>query len=522
MGIRATVKRFAMLTALGGLSLVAAGCLESNDPPVANAGGPYEIKVNLPLLLAGSATDDGTISLYEWDFNGDGTYDWSSTSTGQATYTYTEAGTYTATLRVTDDGDEVATATATVTITTGALPVASAGGPYTVIARFPVTFYGSATDDDGVVQTYEWDLNNDGEYDTIDYEGEFTHTFSASGTYTIRLRATDNDNNKAETSAIVQVLPLYDVTTVAFDRQITDHNGGVYVGTCPEEPLFVVAAGGFDGDNTVRLWRLTDGGEVWSQTGGGNLAVVRDIAISPNGEYVVSASDNIVEVWQRSNGTRLLQLSGHVDGIHSVTVTPDNNYIVSGGADHTIRIWRISDGQQVSYISNDCAVRAVDVSSDGAYIVSGDDNGVVKIWRFSDGGLQGATTGTGHTAKVLTVEFSPGDSYIVSGADDKTAKVWNASTGALVRTISGHDNGVRSVAFDPEGKYVITGSYDGTVKIWDIETGVQAATALSDHTGFVWSVAVSPDGQYLVSSGVDSNINIYKATSALARLAMRR
>ena len=519
MDFRATVKRFALATAIAGLSVVASGCLESNEPPVPSAGGPYEIKVNLPLTLNGTATDDGTIALYEWDFNGDGTYDWTSTSTGVATYTYTEAGSYTASFRVTDDGDEVATATASVTITTGALPVASAGGPYTVVARFPVTLYGSATDEDGVIQTYEWDLNNDGEYDSINYTGDLTQTFSASGTYTVRMRATDNDGNQTETNAIVQVLPLYDVTSVSFVRQITDHTGGVYVGTSPEKPLFVVAAGGFDGDNTVRLWDLTDGQQLWSQNGGGNLQVVRDVAISPNGEYVVSASDNVIEVWQRSSGTRVHLITGHVDGVWSVTVTPDNGYIVSGGADHTIRIWKMSDGTHVRTLSNDSAVRSVAVSSDGQYIVSGDENGAVKIWNFSDGTLQGATAG--HSAKVLTVAISPGDTYIVSGADDQTAKVWNMNTGALVRTISGHTNGVRSVAIDPEGKYVITGSYDGTVKIWDIETGV-LATTLSDHTGFVYSVAVSPDGQYLVSSGVDSNINIYQATSALARLAVRR
>jgi PKD repeat protein len=52
--------------------------------------------------------------LYEWDFDGDGTFDWSSPETGDPTYTYTSSGSHNATLRVTDD--EGATDTATVTI----------------------------------------------------------------------------------------------------------------------------------------------------------------------------------------------------------------------------------------------------------------------------------------------------------------------------------------------------------------------------------------------------------------------
>jgi hypothetical protein len=45
-----------------------------NLRPVAEAGGPYTSEAGTPITLDGSASldADGTISLYEWDFNGDG------------------------------------------------------------------------------------------------------------------------------------------------------------------------------------------------------------------------------------------------------------------------------------------------------------------------------------------------------------------------------------------------------------------------------------------------------------------
>jgi PKD repeat protein len=89
----------------------------SNQSPVANCtadpnSGAASLELNFD---ASNSTDpDGMIVLYEWDFDGDGIFDWSSPDTGDTTYTYTSSGSHNATLRVTDD--EGATETATVTI----------------------------------------------------------------------------------------------------------------------------------------------------------------------------------------------------------------------------------------------------------------------------------------------------------------------------------------------------------------------------------------------------------------------
>jgi hypothetical protein len=42
----------------------------------------------------------GTITLYQWDFNGDGSYEWSNPSTGNTTHAYTAENIYNATLKV--------------------------------------------------------------------------------------------------------------------------------------------------------------------------------------------------------------------------------------------------------------------------------------------------------------------------------------------------------------------------------------------------------------------------------------
>ena len=68
-----------------------------------------------PIQFRGSASDeDGSIALYEWDFNGDGEYDWSSTSNGNTSYSYVKSGRYNAVLRITDDDGLTSTDTRTI------------------------------------------------------------------------------------------------------------------------------------------------------------------------------------------------------------------------------------------------------------------------------------------------------------------------------------------------------------------------------------------------------------------------
>ena len=57
--------------------------------PTALAGDDAEGEVGVELPFTGLGADpDGTIVLYEWDFDGDGEADWSSSTTGMTTHIY--------------------------------------------------------------------------------------------------------------------------------------------------------------------------------------------------------------------------------------------------------------------------------------------------------------------------------------------------------------------------------------------------------------------------------------------------
>jgi Arc/MetJ family transcription regulator len=88
-----------------------------NSSPAANAGGDHTVQVGDTVYFNGAGADaDGSITRYEWDFDGDGIYDWNSETSGSTAHVCNTDGTFTAVLRVTDDDGATATDTCTITV----------------------------------------------------------------------------------------------------------------------------------------------------------------------------------------------------------------------------------------------------------------------------------------------------------------------------------------------------------------------------------------------------------------------
>ncbi len=132
-----------------------------NQPPVAQANGPYTgVKgVGVAVTGAGSSDPDGSIVSYEWDCDNNGTYEVSGASVGNTCGAFTLGGSYTIRLRVTDGQGSTATDTATVNVGNVG-PNAEALGPYTVNQGVSVTINGStSTDGDSGTLSYAWDCD---------------------------------------------------------------------------------------------------------------------------------------------------------------------------------------------------------------------------------------------------------------------------------------------------------------------------------------------------------------------------
>jgi hypothetical protein len=159
----------------------------------------------LPLDVTFTSTATGSnIVKYEWDFDGNGTYDrWHYVSEGgSANYRYTAAGTYNVRARATTSLGGIDTTTVTITITkpASAPTVQLSGGllPYPVANELTIPsqqeLKATVSGSNEIVR-YQWDTTGDGEYDiSSSKSADITKTYNetVSRIFTGRIKVTDS------------------------------------------------------------------------------------------------------------------------------------------------------------------------------------------------------------------------------------------------------------------------------------------------------------------------------------------
>jgi PKD repeat protein len=206
-GGRKDLRVYAVIVVLIALALVPAST--AFGLPVAEAGPEVRDFTGRPVVFEGIGTPDATlrIILYEWDFEGDGTYDWNSTRSGMSTHRFWETGEFNATLRVTQynasDGGELLTDTDTTTVTIrSGEPVGSiTSGTMAQVDtghRLKADFY----DPDGGILEYVWRV--EGALESND--DSFKHTFKALGRVNVTLTVTDDEGEQVVEQVIINVV----------------------------------------------------------------------------------------------------------------------------------------------------------------------------------------------------------------------------------------------------------------------------------------------------------------------------
>ncbi len=198
----------------GGTATTTRALTVSNRAPTASftaTPNPVPTGTAVSFNGAGSSDPDGTVTKYEWDLDGNGSYETNTGSVATTSKTYATAANVTVGLRVTDNLGATATTSKALTVQNRA-PVASfTATPNPVVTNTSVSFNGAASaDPDGTVTKYEWDLDGNGSYETnTGSVATTTKTFPTSGSRTIGLRVTDNNGATGTTSVVLTVQSAY-------------------------------------------------------------------------------------------------------------------------------------------------------------------------------------------------------------------------------------------------------------------------------------------------------------------------
>ncbi len=499
----------------------------AKTPPIAyNYATPTSGNAPLTVTLDGGGSDsDGSLVRFEWDYDGDGVYDWISETSMDASFTYTTAGTYNTVFRVTDNEGLTATATKTVTVGDSQVkPIVTAeANPVEGNVSLTVNFSGSAVDpDEGVISLYEWDFDGDGNYDySSPTDIETSHIYSVPGSYNARLRATDQDGLQSTDDVFITVKAAGVPNAVA--------NAAPTSGDIPLSVSFD-AEGSSDPDGSIAKYEWSFGAPgVWIASFSNDLVKQLkgysveneiggydgpwDVAVDPNdGSAWVSMrySDKVVKYDSGGSGV-LMEVTGF-DDPRGVDVTPSDSSVWIADCYHDQVVKLSSNGSELLRIGgfNDPQYVMVDPWDDSVWVTDWHNSKVVNL---DSGGVVSKTYyGFNHPLDVVLDEQDR--SVWVSDHDGDRVVKFPADTPATYdsyrpyRADSGPNNLFANNAGDvssmagklSEGLYV-DGSYDY------LRIPSNSALDLYDFTVEAWVVADSANARCLYMRGDNTGGN---------------
>ena len=200
--------------------------VETNTPPIANAGADQTAFIGSVITLSGSESSDadGDVLSYSWSLstlpNGS-IANLSNTTDVTTSFSADIAGTYIVTLTVNDEEvtSEVDTIEVIVSdVIANTAPLANAGADQTVFVDSTVVLSGEESSDaDGDSLTYSWSLSvlPDGSLATLSSDTDVATSFSADvvGLYVVSLMVNDTEENSEIDSVDITVSEVVDGST---------------------------------------------------------------------------------------------------------------------------------------------------------------------------------------------------------------------------------------------------------------------------------------------------------------------
>ena len=321
-------------------------------------------------------------------------------------------------------------------------------------------------------------------------------------------------------------------------------------------------------DNAERMASASDDGSlcVWQTRTGellrvfrhesrkGHSSWIRAAAVSPDGKYAASSSlDDTVRLWNLQTGEQVYRLAGHgrLGGRRALAFTGDSRHVASWGDDMQVYLWEVATGKAVvEYRLGPSGITIPESGSIGDPFSNGFQLGA---GTFLPGGDRLAVHINAHiyifetrTGKelakhvidpglVVSLVISPDSQLIAtsqwgkgvqtklangrtrsSSAKDHPIALRRLDDGAVVERTVLPDGGAGPLAFSPDGKLLVSGNSEPSphVRIYRLDP-MREVGRIDIPDSRPLALAVSTDNRFLATSLGNMNVMIWDLASQL-------
>ncbi|MBE1579877.1 P-loop NTPase fold protein [Amycolatopsis roodepoortensis] len=170
--------------------------------------------------------------------------------------------------------------------------------------------------------------------------------------------------------------------------------------------------------STVEVRRLDGATARTLRTGGPE---VESVAVTPDGRVVVAGDDaGGVRLWDREIVSHYR--FGGAGAVHVVAISADGEQVLSAEGE-MVRLWGRKGDPALVFPGHTGVVRALAFGADGKLVLSGGSDGEVRVREIDD--PRDYTLLKGHQGNVRAIVCTAGNEKIVTVGDDRTIRVWD-------------------------------------------------------------------------------------------------
>lgn len=324
--------------------------------------------------------------------------------------------------------------------------------------------------------------------------------------------------------------------------------------------------------DSARLWDLNSAQSARTIAVPANEQV---LGLSANAEYLVTTTQDTINMWQTATGRRSVGLEVGATGAGAILAADGEHLLVPRRSDLDIRfeLWSLSSGKVISAISVAGAPALVAMDATGKHLAVADYDHAVRIWDISaqelvsqidlasqpseivlsaSGELLGVVHGDEGVslwrsdrpeAPVMResgrnewlIAFSQSGARFLAGNPSQGFQAYRSSDGAISGPLL--DTGLaagdqKMLAFSTDEKMIVTASRNGITRFWDASPTAAAVTnsAATDITPGhqLWSAygdtitTISPGGELIAIGDQSGHVHILQIDAVVGEIGAER
>jgi len=267
-------------------------------------------------------------------------------------------------------------------------------------------------------------------------------------------------------------------------------------------------SGGWDGEDTIKVWNLTNG--QLQRTLAGHILMVRALAISPNGKILASGShDETIKIWDLDTGeVRHTLETYHEEAnkqIACLVFSPDGQILYSGSLGGSTYYWDPNTGKMLGSLGQMSLGSCLLAMSADGRTLAGTYAGNLRVNDLPQH-TRRFRIKTAHNSPSLAISRD-GETLFI-GDYHGNIHLWDARQGQERSAVGGHSGIVKALAVSPDGRMLASGDKQGIIKLWELYSPTELCT-LEGYSADITGLIFSPDNQTLVSSSIDTSIKVW-------------